>query len=195
VSTAASVTALLLGMPSSDHSVVQIGFAVENIAVSAAAWSAAVGAGPFFALGDEPLVLGGVTHRGEPARWSHSTSVGQWGRVQIELTEQHSAWPDSLGEQLGVGRYGLHHTAWLVDDMDVESRRLEALGFPQIMRATLAGQEFRFHDAVATLGYRIEIYRALPPVPGVFTAVQHAAQRWDGRDALRPIEALASIRQ
>jgi hypothetical protein len=59
-----------------------------------------------------------------------------------------------------------------------------------IMKASVGPQEFRFHDATDTLGYRVEIYHGAPPVPAFFGAVARAAANWDGRDVLRSIAAL-----
>jgi hypothetical protein len=137
------------------------------------------------------MELTNVSHRDGAAGWSHSTSLGQCGRVMIELIEQHSAWPESLAAQLRVGEYGLHHVAWLVDDLDAESARLEGMGIHHIMSATTGPQEFRFHDGTDGLGCRIEIYLGQPPVPAVFAAVARAAQGWNGEHCLRSLDELA----
>ncbi len=188
---AASVTAGLLGISGCERAVIQVCFAVSSIEQSAAAWASGAGAGPFFRVGDGSMELTAVRHRGAAAGWSHSTCLGQYGRVMIELIEQYSAWPDSLAEQMGVGTYGLHHLAWLVDDLDAETARLEGMGMRQIMSATAGPQEFRFHDAGDVLGSRIEVYLGEPPVPALFGAVARAARDWDGENCLRSIEELA----
>jgi methylmalonyl-CoA/ethylmalonyl-CoA epimerase len=190
MTSAASVTATLLGVPVCERAVVQVCFTVRSIEEAAAVWARSAGAGPFFRVGDGPMDLTNVTHLGAPAGWIHSTSLGQCGRIMIELIEQRSAWPDSLAAQLGVGQYGLHHLAWLVDDLDAESARLEGMGMSQIMSATIGAQEFRFHDARDTLGCRIEIYLGEPPVPTLFAAIARASQGWDGKDCVRGMDAL-----
>jgi catechol 2,3-dioxygenase-like lactoylglutathione lyase family enzyme len=188
--TAASVSEELLNFPSLGRPVIQIGYTVPSIERAATIWHELTGAGPFFRIGKGPLQLVGARHRGQPAEWSHSTSSGQLGRVMIELTEQHSAWPRSLAEAMGVGHYGLNHVAWLADDLDAETERLESIGIPLILTATAGPQEFRFHDAVEQLGHRIEFYQAISQVLQVYRAVQEAARDWDGRDVLRPLSAL-----
>ena len=70
---AASVTAALLGIPECERAVVQVCFAYASIEQSAAAWASGAGAGPFFRLGDGPMELAAVSHRGAAAGWSHST--------------------------------------------------------------------------------------------------------------------------
>jgi hypothetical protein len=188
--TAASVSEALLGLPGLGRPLIQLGYTVPSIEKAAVAWSELAGAGPFFRIGKGPLRLVDARHRGAPAEWSHSTSTGQCGRIMIELTEQHSAWPPSLAKSMGVGLYGLNHVAWLVDDMDAETQRLECIGVPLILTATAGPQEFRYHDAVEQLGHRIEFYLAIPQVLETFAAVREAAHGWDGRDVLRPLSAL-----
>jgi methylmalonyl-CoA/ethylmalonyl-CoA epimerase len=190
MASAASVTAALLGVPACERAVVQVCFSVRSIERSAGAWASGAGAGPFFRVGDSPMELTNVSHRDGAAGWIHSTSLGQCGRVMIELLEHHSAWPESLVDELGVGAYGLHHVAWLVDDLDAESARLDGLGMRQIMSAMAGPQEFRFHDATDGLGCRIEIYLGQPPVPAVFGAVARAARGWNGEHCLRSIDEL-----
>jgi hypothetical protein len=194
---AAGVTAEILDLPAGTYAkagvsrpVIQLGYTVPDIEQAAAAWAAAAGAGPFFRIGRGPLALVNARHRGAPAEWSHSTSAGWSGRVMIELTEQHSASPESLATEMGIGRHGLNHVTWLVDDLDDETRRLEALGIPLIIAATAGPQEFRFHDATRQLGHRIEFYLPIPAVLGMYRAVQAASRGWDGRDPVRPLSAL-----
>jgi Glyoxalase/Bleomycin resistance protein/Dioxygenase superfamily len=170
--------------------VIQLGFTVDDIETAANQWHRACGAGPFFRIGRGPLELADTRHRGEPAQWSHSTSAGWCGGVMIELTEQHAAYPATLAQAMGVGGYGLNHVAWLVDDMQLESDRLERLGIPLIMAATLGQQEFRFHDARAQLGFRVEFYRPLPDVVDVYDGVRRAALESDGSDIVRPLSSL-----
>ena len=195
---AAEVSARILGLPAEGtdlagpeaRPIIQLGYTVPDIEEAAGAWAQAAGAGPFFRIGRGSLALEHARHRGEPAEWSHSTSAGWSGRVMIELTEQHSALPASLAEAMGVGRFGLNHVTWLVDDLDEETRRLEALGIPLIIAATAGPQEFRFHDATRQLGHRIEFYLPIPAVLDMYCAVQDASRDWDGREVVRPLSAL-----
>lgn len=187
---ARSVTEALLGLSSLGRLVVQIAFVVPDIPRAARGWAATLGAGPFFRLGEDPIVLDRAIRNGAPVDWSHSTSVGQCGRVQVELMEQYSAVPDELADDLQIGSHGLHHVAWLVDDLDAESERLESLGCPNIMIGSIMGQEFRFHDARDGLGCRVEFYLGLPGVQTFFSAVARAAQGWDGTDPVRSVADL-----
>jgi len=168
----------------------QIAYSVSDLAQAAAAWARTLGAGPFFLASDGPLPLNAVACPEGDGTWSHTSCLGQWGLLLVELMEQHSAEPASLADQLGVGRDGLHHVAITVPDPASESARLEDLGCPLIVRATTGGVEFIIHDASATLGCRVEIIETTPGLIAFNDALRRAGSGWDGSDPLRPISAL-----
>jgi Glyoxalase/Bleomycin resistance protein/Dioxygenase superfamily len=168
-----------------------LGFCVPDIDAAVEHWVATAGAGPFCRLGAGPLRLRDVTYRGASATWSHSTSTGQWGSLLLELFESHVATPAGLAEEMGVGTFGLHHVGWFVDDVEVESARLERLGAPRIVAAGINEQDFVFHDARELIGVRVELYEKLPRVVEHYEAVRRAAEGWDGSD---PLLSLADFR-
>ncbi|MBS1862107.1 MAG: VOC family protein [Actinobacteria bacterium] len=167
--------------------IAHLGFAVPDVEVAVAHWVETAGAGPFCRIGNGPLRLRDTTYEGAPARWSHSTSTGQWGDLLLELFESHEAEPAGLAEALGIGSYGLHHVGWFVEDLEAESARLERLGAPLILAAGINEQDFAFHDARALIGVRVELYRKLPRVAEHYAAVRRAAVGWDGTDPLLPL--------
>jgi methylmalonyl-CoA/ethylmalonyl-CoA epimerase len=193
VLSAIALTERLLGVAGAPPAAVQVAYAVSDIEEASSRWADTRGAGPFFRLGEGPMPLTDVTFRGQPAIWSHSTSVGQWGRLQIELAVQHEAAPPELSTRMGVDRLGLHHTAWFVDDVIAASSALEDHGYPLLMGARSGGEEIRFHDAMAELGHRIEIYAVTKSVQRMYLAVQQAAQGWDGSRPLRPFSELVEL--
>lgn len=168
----------------------QIAYSVPDLAQAAGAWARTLGAGPFFLASDGPLPLDEVTCPDGDGAWSHTSCLGQWGPLLVELMQQHSAEPAGLADQLGVGRHGLHHVAITVPDPASESARLADLGCPLIVRATTGGVEFIIHDASATLGCRVEIIETTPGLIAFNDALRRAGSGWDGSDPLRPISAL-----
>jgi hypothetical protein len=165
-------------------------YSVPDLGEAAAAWARAVGAGPFFLASDGPLPLDEVVCPDGQGAWSHTSCLGQWGTLLVELMQHHSAEPASLADRLGVGRYGLHHVAITVPDPASESARLEELGYPLIVRSGTGGVAFIIHDASATLGCRLEIIETTPGLIAFNDALRRAASGWDGSDPLRPITAL-----
>ena len=108
----------------------QVAYSVPDLAQAATAWARTLGAGPFFLASDGPLPLDEVTCPEGHGAWSHTSCLGQWGPLLVELMQHHSAEPASLADQLGVGRHGLHHVAITVPDPASESARLEGARMP-----------------------------------------------------------------
>lgn len=103
-----------------------IGYVVDDLAAGVQRFSAATGAGPFFAM--EHLAFDEVTFDGGPAVYDHSSAFGQWGEVLVELTVVHDARPAGFAAALTAPGTGLGHVAWLADDLEAETARLRALG-------------------------------------------------------------------
>jgi hypothetical protein len=163
--------------------IVQIAYAVEDVRVAARSFAAAVGAGPFFVRHHD--LPRHVDHRGEAAGFDHSSAYGQWGPVQIELVQVHSAEPASLAE-IVHRTSGIHHVATFVASVDDERRRLSELGWPPVMTAeTASGLRYAFHDARPQLGHLLEVYEPSPGVLRLYAMVAEAAHGWSGDDPVR----------
>ena len=163
--------------------VVQIAYGVGDVRAAARSLVERIGAGPFFVRHhDLPRT---VQHQGERGEFDHSSAYGQWGTIQLELIEVHTAAPRSLAD-IVTKTIGIHHMAWFVDSIDAEQRRLAAVGWPEVMRAeTASGFGYAFHDARAQLGHLVEIYRPNESVLRLYSKVAAAAQGWDGADPVR----------
>lgn len=178
------MTLAFLGPP------VQIAYAVLDVHEAAALWAERNGAGPFFIR--EHIPVTNVRYRGEPGTFDHSSAYGQWGEVMVELVQDHTVGPsavrDVVGDRAAGGRgVGLHHLAFMVDDLVVAQRVLTARGWPEAMYAEVApsGTAFVFHDATAELGHMLELYVGSPSLRAFYEFVASAARDWDGADPIR----------
>ena len=163
---------------------VQIAYAVPDVEVYARHWAESTGAGPFFVRPHIPVV--DVTYRGRPAQFDHSSAYGQWGGLMLELVHVHTTGPNVVTDVIGDSPTGLHHLAFLVDDLDAATAQLDEHGHHLAMTAhTGNGTEFRFVDASATLGHMIELYVSTDHIRGFYAMVADAAHGWDGRDPVR----------
>lgn len=171
-----------------DLSVRQLAYYVPDIVDAARAHSQQFGSGPFFTFENVPLLSN--SHRGVERAWNHSSAYGQWGDVMVEFVTQHSADPSVIFDiyPAGSGRYGLHHTACFVDNLDEAIARFEVAGLPlaQISETT-TGTRFAFVDASATLGHMIELYAKDAGIEEFYWMVKDAARDWDGSDPVRPL--------
>lgn len=165
--------------------VVQVAYQVVDVRSAALSHSATFGSGPFFVADHIPLQA--AEHRGQPARFDHSSAYGQWGPVMVELVAIHGAQPEVLARETRLGEGRIHHLARFVDDLDAESDRLERFGYPQILLArTGSGQRFAFHDG-RDLGHLLEIYEPTPALVGFYARIAAAADGWDGTDPVSPV--------
>lgn len=163
---------------------VQIAYAVPDLEAAVAQWSGRFGAGPFFVM--EHIPLAEVRYRGQPGAFDHSSAYGQWGEVMVELVRDHTPGPSPVRDVLGERRQGLHHMAFLVDDMAATVRALAEFRWEEALWArTGTGVEFAFCDAFADLGHMIELYEPHDALVGFYRMVAEASKGWDGRDPLR----------
>lgn len=165
---------------------VQIAYAVTDVADAASRWATELGAGPFFV--NEHIELHDVVHRGRPADFDHTSAYGQWGAVMVELVHDHGTGPSVVRDRFAPDEGGLHHLAFIVDDLDGTVRALSAAGHEVVMTArTVGGTTFHFVDLVASHGHFVELYERSARLERFYGMVAAAADGWDGRDPVRPL--------
>jgi catechol 2,3-dioxygenase-like lactoylglutathione lyase family enzyme len=103
-----------------------VGYVVDDLPAAIERFTAGFGAGPFRVIEHVPLEH--VTFEGAPAVYDHSTAFARWGPIVVELSQVHRAEPAGLAAALTAPRAGIGHVAWLADDLEAETARLEAVG-------------------------------------------------------------------
>jgi Glyoxalase/Bleomycin resistance protein/Dioxygenase superfamily len=162
-----------------------IGYVVDDLETAARRLSAATGAGPFLMLEHVPLAA--ASYRGAPAHYDHSTAFAQWGPVIVEISQIHAAEPTGLREFFTAGRHpAVGHVAWLVDDLDGESARLEDAGCGLVHSGSSGPVRANWHDGGPLFGHPIEVHRRGTALLGFYETITAAARDWDGSDPLRP---------
>lgn len=173
-------------VPASLGPPVQIAYAVPDARAAAQRWVGDLGVGPFFLR--PHIELASVVHRGRSATFDHTSAYAQWGAVMVELVQDHGDGPSVVRDMYGPDESGLHHLAFIVDDLDATVDRLAGIGLTTAMRATTAGGvRFDFVDAVGTHGHMLELYERSDRLLAFYDAVAAAAEGWDGRDPIRPM--------
>jgi len=158
---------------------VQVAYAVTDVAAAAARFAATTGAGPFFVL--EHIELDRARVFGVDRAFDHSSAYAQWGGMMVELVEEHS-------RPAIVGPRGLHHVAFMVDDLVAAVEWCTASGWEEALFArTARGQEFAFCDARHELGHLVELYEPSARLLGFYAMVAAAADGWDGTDPVRTL--------
>lgn len=168
----------LLGAP------VQIAYAVPDATVAAAAWARDFGAGPFFVR--PHIELRDVMYRGRPGVFDHSSAYGQWGSLMVELVADHATGDSPIRDVLAPGTSGLHHLAFIVEDLHATMKALVAAGYAIALSARTAnGTEFHFVDTRPTLGHMVELYERTDRLRDFYSMVARAADGWTGDAPVR----------
>lgn len=162
---------------------VQIAYAVDDAEAAAHRWARAFGAGPFFLARHIPVT--DVVHRGRPSVFDHTSAYGQWGSIMVELVQDHGTEGTAVRDLYAPGQSGLHHLAYIVDDLDATTAALGALGFELAQAASAGSTRFHFVDAVEVMGHFLELYEPSPGLLGFYERVAAAAVGWNGDDPVR----------
>ncbi|MEM6626790.1 MAG: VOC family protein [Pseudomonadota bacterium] len=166
----------------------QIAYFVPDVRAAAAAHSARYGSGPHLVNERVPVIA--AWRRGEVCEFDHTSSYGQWGEVMIEFVQQNNAGPSPFHDMYpeGSGRYGVHHVALWVDDLDAEIARYNAQGVETALYAKLT-EDFAFAmmDTVQELGHMTELYEPTPQLVGFYELIKSLAADFDGVDPVRDL--------
>ena len=143
-------------------------------------WAETVGAGPFtVALHKETsnLIYKGV-HYGNS--WLMHGANGHWGPIQIEIMQSANDCPARHFDPLPrLGK--LHHVNYVVSDIEKETARLEALGFPVIWEASTISMPIRMFDAGDFL---LEVYQYLDATEQGYRGMSERHENWDGTNPI-----------
>ncbi len=161
----------------------QIAYFCEDVRSAAMAHHQLTGSGPYFIAEHIPLAT--AVHRGVERTLDHSSAYGQWGDVMIEFVQQNNPGPSPFRDLYpeGSGRWGIHHVALFVDDVDAELELYAAAGVPTALRAEMNdGFVFAFADTSATLGHMTELYAPVPALTGFYDMVARTAADYQSGD-------------
>lgn len=166
----------------------QLAYFCADVRQAALAHHQRFGSGPYFVADSIPLSQS--VYRSAETPFDHSSAYGQWGDVMIEFVQQNNAGPSAMHDLFpqGSGRFGLHHVALWVDDVDAEAERLAGEGFPLAQRSVMMdGFVFAFADTSAAYGHMLQLYSPLPALTDFYAMVADAARGWQGGDVLTTI--------
>jgi hypothetical protein len=152
----------------------QIAYFVPDAEAAARMHHITFGSGPYVLSEHIPLTR--CLYRGRDAAFDHSSAYGQWGEVMIEFVQQNNLGPSCCHDMYpeGSGRFGIHHVALFVEDIDAEIARHAANGHAVAMDATSGlGTRFVMIDTAQTFGHMLELYQ---PHPGLHAFYRHVAE-------------------
>ncbi|HIC7209637.1 VOC family protein [Burkholderia stabilis] len=166
----------------------QLGYVVADLDTSIARWRARHDLGPWTVFRNVRL---DGRHLGEPVTVTMDVGLAYRGDLQIELihvtNNSRSPYRDAHGQPL----VGLHHVAWVVDDLDAALAQLTARGLRVVFEAHNPSTRVAYLDDAEDPGVRVEIIEGA----GMRDMIAHGiaeARAWDGADPGRIIDVAAA---
>lgn len=166
----------------------QLGYVVADLDTSIARWRARHDLGPWTVFRNVRL---DGRHLGEPVTVTMDVGLAYRGDLQIELihvtNDSRSPYRDAHGQPL----VGLHHVAWVVDDLDAALAQLTARGLRVVFEAHNPSTRVAYLDDAGDPGVRVEVIEGA----GMRDMIAHGiaeARAWDGADPVRIIDVAAA---
>jgi hypothetical protein len=167
----------------------QIAYFVPDVRAAALEHHQSFGSGPFYVV--DQVILPFCEYRGKAAQWSMSSAFGQWGGMQVEFMQQNDEAPSIFHDVFpaGSGRYGMHHLAFIVDDLWSVARAFEKQGYPIGLHARMAnGIEAILIDTIKSNGHVLEFYEPSLPLLELYDFIRQQAVGFDGTDPVRSFD-------
>jgi catechol 2,3-dioxygenase-like lactoylglutathione lyase family enzyme len=136
----------------------QVAWIIEDIAASERRFTDTLGISAWTRFDDVHFSAESWTYRGHPADFTIHVSLGYAGRQQVELIQPVLG--DNLyTEHLRRRGPGLHHVAYLADDLEATVRAGTEQGMAVLQRGSLAGCDYVYLDGGGDGGWCIELMR------------------------------------
>lgn len=168
--------------------VVQVAYLVPDIDVAMEQWLRHAGLGPWTNFRNIELET-----RFDERDFSlqiHEALAYQ-GDLQIQLVQSLNPpdVPTPYSDWIRAGRYGVHHMAYLSDDVVADVDRARTQGFERVcsMRDK-GGFRYFYLQSTAMPEVWIEFLESSPMLREIFANGIAEAARWDGSDPIRRIE-------
>ncbi len=102
------------------------------------------------------------------------------GEVQIELIQVTSKTPSPYQDANGRSLIGMHHIAWLSQDIDGDVAKARQRGLVPAFEASNGVVRVAYMESAAAPGMLLEFIEAAPVVLDSFASGIKAAREWDG---------------
>lgn len=163
----------------------QLGYVVEDLDAAVEAWQDKLGVGPW-------TIMRGITllceFEGQASEPQIDIALAYRGDMQIELIQQRNEAASPYLKHVQNGLYGIHHTAFLSDRIDEDTRALQDAGLELAcdIRMPMGGRYVYLRSPIDTEHSYIELLEATVMMKQLFATGMQAAQDWQG-DA-RPMD-------
>jgi len=163
----------------------QLAFVPDDFDAAIKHWTEVMGVGPFFVM--ENIHLDQMKYRGEPTEAVFTVAWAYWGDLQIELIKPQDDHPSIYsGEYADIGD-GLHHVAFLIDDIEKAYAACERHGAEVVLEGNFGNTRVIYADPGQGPGSLVEVLQQDPDGPDLFGMIKAASINWDGSDPVRSL--------
>lgn len=165
----------------------QIGYLVDDLEQSIGRWQRQIGVGPWTVFRN--VTLEG-TYRGEPVTVTMDVGLGYQGGMQIELIQATNSSKSPYRDEQGHALRGMHHVAWVVDDIDQAMERLTSTGLRVVFEASNPSTRVAYFENEEESGVLYEVIHGLGMREMIQQGIE-AARTWDGSPSIHVIDVSA----
>jgi hypothetical protein len=156
----------------------QVAWLVEDIEPSARRWSRFSGIGPWTIYRNVTLT---GQYRGQPTVIVMDVALSYQDELQIELISPRSTTPSPYQDpETGKTLVGMHHVAWMTDDLARDKARGRERGLEIVFEATNAVTNVAYFASADEPGLLLEFMQASPMLLDGFEQGVAASRAWDG---------------
>ncbi|WP_029923146.1 VOC family protein [Nevskia soli] len=164
----------------------QVAYIVADLDAAIRHWMDFAGIGPW-------TVYKNATMRGHcrgvETAVKMNVGLSYQGEVQIELIQVNSKTPSPYQDADGRSLIGMHHIAWLSQDIDADVAKAKQRGLAPAFEASNGVVRVAYMESAAEPGLLLEFIEAAPVVLENFASGMKAAREWDGnREANQVID-------
>ena len=162
----------------------QIAYIVEDLDAAIRHWIAFAGIGPWTVYKNTSM----RGHcRGADTTVKMNVGLSYQDEAQIELIQVTSRTPSPSQDASGRSLIGMHHIAWLSQDIDGDVARARQRGLVPAFEASNGVVRVAYMESAAEPGLLLEFIEAAPVVLESFASGIKAAQEWDGGKAVAQV--------
>ena len=162
----------------------QIGYLVEDLDEAVARWTERTGIGPWTIFRNVRL---DGTYRGEPTTVTMEVALGYQGDLQIELIATPGDTPSPYRDSNGQRLIGIHHIAWIVDNLDDAVADAKRRGLVPVFAARNPASNVAYLESPGEDGILYELIEGAQ-MRQMISAGIIATKTWDGSNPVTEID-------
>jgi hypothetical protein len=157
----------------------QVAYLVDDIDASVGRWSRFAGVGPWTIYRGVAMV---GRYRDEPTDIVIDVALSYQDELQLELIRPRSRTVSPYQDSAGRTLIGMHHIAWMTDDLERDKNRGRERGMAVVFEASNPASKVAYLASPEEPGLLFELMQASPMLEEGFAAGVAASQAWDGRE-------------